>query len=214
MSHLLQQVAEKLNQNNMPAICVQHKEEVPAQVAGLIKAGSSVAVGGSATLFACGVIDHLRSGRYDFWDRHAPGLNQQQIHQIHHRAFTAGTYLCSTNAITMAGELYNVDGNSNRIAALAYGPQSVIVVAGVNKIVQGLTEAVFRVRTHCAPKICRLRGLNTPCRHTGACIAANAPIGAAGCTSPQRVCCNTLVCGPQRVPGRIKIILVNEELGI
>ena len=108
-----------------------------------------------------------------------------------------------------------MDGNGNRVSALVYGPKSVVMVAGKNKVVKNLDEAVLRVKTVAAPKICSLRGRNTPCAKTGRCISltgCNSGM-AAGCASNERTCCSFLVNGRQRVPGRIKVILVNEPLG-
>lgn len=215
MDDRVEKTIKGLEHNGLEAHFVQAAQKVPALLQTLIKAGARVAVGGSMTLFQCGVIEHLRSGRYEFLDRYAPGLSEEQIHAVHHSAFLADAYLCSSNAITQKGELYNVDGNSNRIAAMAYGPQSVIVVAGVNKLVPTLKDAVARVKTVSAPAICKRRGLDTPCAQSGACIKLPGTVEdfADGCRSPQKVCCNQLISGRQRVPGRIKVILVNEELG-
>lgn len=216
MADTVQTALKNLQKNHMQAVYLPTKGAVVPTVAGWMQENQTVAVSGSATLFETGVIEHLRSGRYQFWDRHAPGLTEEEIHAVHHRAFMADTYLCGVNAITQNGELYNVDGNANRIAALVYGPKSVIVVAGINKLVENLQQAALRVKTKAAPAICQMRGRATYCATAGRCLCTDVtkhPV-TAGCASPARTCCNYLVCGPQRVSGRIKVILVGEPLGL
>lgn len=125
------QVIEALRRNNMDGYFVERAADVPEQVARLLHDGDTVAVGGSKTLTQTGVLDLLRSGRYRFIDRYAPDI--PDMRKVFLDSFAADAYLSSVNAVTLNGELYNVDGNSNRVAAICYGPRSVILVAGVNK---------------------------------------------------------------------------------
>ena len=170
----------------------------------LLQPGQTVTCGGSVTLSECGIIDLLRSGQYHYLDRDRPDLTPEQKKQIFRQAFSADVYLMSSNAVTEEGELYNVDGNSNRVAALAYGPDSVIVVAGCNKIVPDLAAAVERVKKIAAPVNATRLHCSTPCAKTGECM---------NCHSDGRICCNYLVSAQQRHQDRIKVILVGEELG-
>ncbi len=195
---------ENLAKNNMMAFYVQKKEQVVPMVAELMKEGELVSVGGSMTLFETGVIEHLRSGRYSFLDRYMDGLSQNQIEDIFIKSFATDTYLTSTNAITEAGELYNVDGRGNRVAAMIYGPKSVIVIAGINKIVKDVNEAVERVRRVAAPANSIRLDTKTPCTKTGYCV---------DCKAEGRICCSYTVLGHQRQKDRIKVILVGESLG-
>ena len=121
----------------------------------------------------------------------------------------------SSNAVTESGVLYNVDGNGNRVAALTFGPKSVIVVMGYNKIVKDLDEAVRRVKTVSAPANAVRLNCETYCRHTGVCVSLSKehPEMADGCRNSDRVCATYVVSGQQRVKDRIKVILVGEELG-
>lgn len=201
---------ERLRKNNMEAYYVPIKEEAAELVRGLLAPGDTVAVGGSMTLNECGVMDLLRGGEYRFLDREVPGLSAEEKQEIYLRAFRADAYLCSANAVTMDGELYNVDGTSNRVAALLYGPKSVIVVAGCNKLVENVDEAVKRVKRTAAPANCLRLRCDTPCSKTGQCVSQR--IGG-GCASEGRVCANYVVSARQRIPGRIKVILVGESLG-
>jgi len=215
MEQVIQQVMERLKKNNMEPYFVERKEEVTPLVASLLREGDTVAVGGSVTLTECEVLAHLRSGRYRFLDRYAPGLTQEAMQEIHRGAFGADAYLCSCNAVTLDGELYNVDGNGNRVGAIAYGPASVIVVVGKNKLVPDLAAAVQRVKSIAAPLNCKRLGNRTPCAETGRCISLDRGETAmtAGCASPGRVCCEYLVSGRQKIKDRIKVILVGEALG-
>lgn len=206
----IKRAMQKLQMNNMDAYYVATKEEAVQKVREMLHPGEVVATGGSMTLNESGVTALLRSGAYRYLDREAPSLSAEEKQEINRKAFYADVYLCSANAITMDGELYNVDGNSNRVAALLYGPRSVIVVAGYNKLVQNIEEAVARVKQLAAPANCLRLHCDTPCSKTGHCVSER--IGG-GCGSEGRVCDNYVVSARQRIPGRIKVILVGEILG-
>ena len=212
MEKQIETVIRALERNNMKGIYVPTREEVPAQVSGLLHDGDTVAAGGSATLRQCGVMDLLRSGRYRFLDRERPGLTPQQVQQVYRDSFCADAYLASSNAVTLNGELYNVDGNANRVACLSYGPQSVILVVGCNKIVADLHAAQIRVKRLAAPENAARLSCDTYCAHKGVCQGIAGDM-TDGCQSPGRICCSYLVQGYQRQPGRIKVLLVGEELG-
>ena len=126
------------------------------------------------------------------------------MQEIFRQAFTCDTYIMSSNAITENGELYNVDGNGNRIAALAFGPKSVIVIAGYNKLVPDLEAARQRVRDTAAPANAVRLDRKTPCKVLGACR---------DCRSDERLCSIYSVMAQQSKKGRIKVILVGEQLG-
>jgi hypothetical protein len=131
-------------------------------------------------------------------------------------ARNTNTAASTGNAITENGELYNVDGTCNRVSALLYGPKSVIIIAGKNKIVKDLGEAVIRVKTLAAPPNCKRLNKQTYCAKTGQCVAigrADEKEMTSGCNSPDRICRSFVVCGPQVFKNRIKVILVNEDLG-
>lgn len=207
-----EKLMNNLTANNMQAFFVETKSEVVPLVSELLHDGDTVAVGGSMSLFECGVMEHLRCGRYNLLDRYESGLIDEELSEIFLKSMSADAYLCSSNAVTESGELYNVDGRANRICAISYGPRSVIMVVGKNKLVTGLNEAVMRVKTTAAPLNCKRLDCNTYCRETGRCISSTDDM-TAGCNSPGRICCSYLVTGKQRVKDRIKVILVGEELG-
>ena len=210
----IEKTMENLRRNRMEAYYVESRDEVPALVSSLLKKGDTVTHGGSETLKQTGVNDLLRSGDYNYLDRSA-AKNPEEVAEVYAKSFSADAYLTSCNAVTENGELYNVDGNSNRVAAIIFGPKSVIAVCGVNKIVSNLDEAIRRVKTKAAPPNTVRLGLNTPCAKTGECVSLrkDAPEMCEGCRGESRICCNYAVCAYQRHANRIKVILVGEELG-
>ena len=205
---------ENLKKNNMETFVVKNREEARALALSMIPEGSVCASGGSVTLKECGVIDAIKEGAYTYLDRSAPGLTDEERDELMLRAQSCDVYLSSSNAVTEDGELYNVDGNSNRVSNLLYGPKKVIFVVGMNKIVKDLDEAVVRVKTIASPLNCKRLNCDTPCAKTGKCISlmqgGNMP---KGCNSDGRICVNFTIMARQRKKDRVKIILVEEELG-
>ncbi len=215
MDKRISKTMKNLEKNNMQVHYVKSKADVPQKVRELLKDGDTVAVGGAMTLFESGVIELLRSGKYNFLDRYEQGLTSEQINKVFIDSFSADAYISSSNAITEDGELYNVDGNSNRVAAICFGPKSVIIVAGYNKLVKNLEEAIIRVKTTTAPANSTRLSCQTYCKEKGECISftADASKMTAGCSGQGRICCNYVVSAYQRHKDRIKVILVGEELG-
>ncbi len=211
----IEKTKKNLEKNNMQVHYVETKAEVADKVRELLKDGDTVGVGGAMTLFESGVIDLLRSGKYNFLDRYAEGLTGEEVNQVFLDSFSADAYVTSSNAITENGELYNVDGNSNRVAAICFGPKSVIIVAGCNKLVKNLEQAIIRVKTTAAPANSTRLSCKTYCREAGECVSLSGESDkmSSGCTSPGRICCNYVVSAYQRHKDRIKVILVGEELG-
>lgn len=211
-SERVKQTMENLHKNGIDSYYVENKAQVIPQLKQLIKEGDTVSIGGSVSLFDCGVIEFLREGKYQFLDRYAQGADMEKIYR---QAHSADVYLCSSNAVTEQGELYNVDGNSNRVSAIAHGPHTVIMVCGVNKIVKDLDEAIYRVKTVAAPKNCMRLGVETYCKSAGKCqsLSLEHPAMTDGCHTPARICCNYLVSARQRHEGRIKVIFVGETIG-
>ena len=209
----INRVASGLAKNNMEFHYAESREEVLTLVGNLLNVGDVVATGGSMTLKQCGVIDLLKSDKYKYLDR--ASINDDMAHQLYIASFSADAYLCSANAITENGELYNVDGTSNRIAAICYGPKSVIVVVGYNKIVKNIDEAINRVKTISAPANAQRLTCATYCYEKKQCMAysMNNPEICSGCESDSRICCNYLISAHQRIKNRIKVISVGEELG-
>jgi len=209
----IEKVIVALEKNNMYGFYAKDRDEARVIAASLLTEGDIVSNGGSITLEQCGIIGLLRSGKYNYLDRAAPGLSKEQVREIYLKTFGADVFLCSANAITLDGKLYNVDGNSNRVAALLFGPKSVVVVAGYNKIVPDIEAAAKRVKTMAAPCNCMRLNCENFCREKGVCCEADNDELGSGCQSEGRICCNYVVCAKQRHKDRIKVILVGEELG-
>lgn len=193
-----------LEKNNMEGYYVEDEKAVIDKVSELIKENDTVAVGGSMTLFETGIIDYLRNGKYNFLDRYAPGLTAEQMKEIFRKSFSADAYFVSSNAITENGELYNVDGNGNRVAAMLYGPDKVIVIVGINKIVKDIQEADNRMKYCAAPANTKRLNRKTPCTKVGYCME---------CDSPERICNDYVLIRKQGQKGRIKVIIVGKNLG-
>ncbi len=204
----LGRVAEALRKNRMEAHVVKTAAEVAPLVKSLVPKGASVASGGSESLAESGVAALLAGGDYNFIDRN----KYEDKRRAYIDAYGADFFFCSSNAVTEKGELYNVDGNSNRISMIAYGPENVIMVVGANKVVKDLAEAESRVKTHAAPPNAKRLSCATYCREAGVCMGLGGEM-TDGCASEGRICCSYLVCGPQRHKDRIKVILVGESLG-
>lgn len=195
---------EALEKNNMNGYLVENEEELIDKIKEIVSEGSMVACGGSIFLFETGVIDHLRSDRYKFLDRYKEGLTKEEIVKIYKEAFFADAYFSSSNAITEDGQLYNVDGNGNRVAALLYGPEKVIIICGINKIVPTLDDAIKRNKTVSAPANAKRLNKNTPCTKVGYCM---------NCNSKERICSEYTVIKRQSIKGRIHVIFLNKEIG-
>ena len=210
----INKVGEGLKKNNMEFYYAPTKNDVCPIVESLMKDGDIVTHGGSVSINECGLSELLNSGKYIYLDRSKASTPEEAV-KIYRQAFSANVFLSSTNAITEDGVLYNVDGNSNRIAAIAYGPDSVIIIAGYNKIVRDLKEAEIRVKTTAAPPNCVRLDCKTYCGETGQCVSLTKSDHqmSDGCSGDGRICCNYLISAQQRHKGRIKVIIVGEELG-
>ena len=213
MDKYIEITMQNLERNGIKPFYVETKEEVVPLVKTLIKKGEIVSNGGSVTLAQTGVSELLECGDYDFVDRR--GLEGEELRNSYIRAFGADSYFCSSNAVTQKGELYNVDGNSNRVACIVFGPRQVIMVVGKNKIVENIDQAVKRVKECAAPPNTVRLNLDTPCNKTGKCISLNNDDSfiCDGCAGDKRICCNYVISAKHRHKDRIKVIIVNENLG-
>lgn len=193
---------EALRSNRMEAYFVRTAGEAVKLVESLIPEGSVCRVGGSRTLHETGIISLLENGNYDYRDSHT--VPEEEVETARREAFFADFFLASANAITEDGEIYNVDGAGTRVAPIIYGPKNVILVAGTNKIVSDIAAAEDRLRNLAAPANAKRLGCKTPCAETGTCM---------NCKSPARICCSYTLLGYQRIPNRIKVIIICEHFG-
>ena len=211
---IINHTMERLKKNNMEAYFVEKKEDVLPLFRELVKEGDTVTHGGSETIKECGLIEELNSGRYNYLDR-SKCASIEEAEKLYRESYFADVYLASSNAVTESGLLYNVDGNSNRVSAILYGPKSVIMICGYNKIVRDLDEATYRVKKVAAPKNTKRLNCDTYCKEAGECLAIgkDASFMCDGCRTEGRICCNYVISAKQRHKDRIKVILVGEKLG-
>ena len=197
-------VAKALQNRNMEAIFVETKEEALKAALDIIEEGSRVSWGGVQSAFQIGLIDALKNGNYTILDREG-AKTQEEKQAIEKEVFTDCDYfLISANGMSEDGVIVNVDGNSNRVSALAYGPKHVVMIVGMNKVVHTEEDAYRRAKYVAAPINAQRFGLDTPCAKLGKCM---------DCQHEQCICCEILITRYSRHKGRIKVILVNEDLG-
>lgn len=197
---LAQKVIKGLESRNMPGYYAKDRDEALKTALGLIKEGSTVTMGGAASAHEIGLVDALKKGNYDFIDRDQ--MEDKKAAAL--AAYSADVFLTSANAMTEDGILVNIDGNANRVSAIAHGPEKVIVIAGMNKVCDDLDGAMKRARNTAAPINAQRFGLDTPCSKTGSCM---------DCKSPDTICCQFLITRFSRHKDRIHVILVNDSLG-
>lgn len=209
----INRTGENLKKNNMEFYYAPTKSDVRDIVKSLLKEGDTITHGGTVSMTECGINELISSPEYNYMDR--TKVLAEKIKDFYRKSFFADVYISSANAITEDGVLYNVDGNSNRISAIAYGPESVIIIAGYNKIVKNLEQAEIRVKMDAAPPNCVRLNCDTYCAKTGECVSLANPDRqiSDGCKGDGRICCNYLISAQQRHKGRIKVIIVGEELG-
>lgn len=192
-------IIKNLKKRNMNGYYCALKEDALKKALEIIPENSSIGWGGSVTLDQIGLIQALKDGNYDAIDRMQKDPKEQAA-----RIFNADFFLMSTNAITLDGELINVDGRANRICYLCYGPEHVLIIAGMNKVVPDVKSGIQRVRNMAAPPNTTRLNKNTPCARFGRCM---------DCLEPDCICNQILITRRSGSPERIHVILVGEELG-
>ena len=197
---LAQKVIAGINSRNMTGYYAKDKEEALKLALDLIPEGSSVTMGGCMSAHEIGLVEKLKSGNYNFIDRDA--YEDKRAAML--MAYDADFFLSSANAITEDGVIVNIDGNSNRVSAIAQGPKKVIFIVGMNKVCDDIDGAMKRARNVAAPVNAQRFGLSTPCAKTGSCF---------NCKSPDTICCQFLITRFSRHKDRIHVIMVNDSLG-
>jgi len=200
----IENVILNLKKNNMAGYFVNNRDELLTLLKRLIPEGSTVGSGDSVTLEETGVFELLRKGNYSFLDKFAPSLTHEDKRQIYLKNFSADTFITGTNAVTLDGKLFNIDGNGSRVAPILYGPNQVIVVVGINKLTDNVDQAIQRSRQLAAPLDAKRLGKSTPCTKLNRCI---------DCKHKQRICNDFVLITGQFTKDRIKVIIVNEILG-
>ena len=197
---LAQKVIKGLQSRNMSGYYAESREEALRLALELIPEGSTATMGGGVSVHEIGLVDALKQGNYKFIDRDA--YEDKRAAML--LAYDADVFLASANAITEDGVLVNIDGNANRVSAIAQGPRKIVMIVGMNKVCPDVDTAMKRARNVAAPINAQRFGLSTPCAKTGACM---------NCKSPDTICCQFLVTRYSRHTDRIHVILVNDSLG-
>lgn len=200
---LANRVVKNLESRNMEAYFVKTKEEALKKALELIPEGSSISWGGTASAKEIGLLDAVHEGNYEVYDREEAQTPELK-NEIAHQALDCDFFIGSTNALAENGVMINIDGNANRVAAFAFGPKNVLLIVGMNKVVKSEEDAMSRARNEAAPINAQRFGLDTPCSKNGMCY---------DCKSPDCICCQILITRYSRVAKRIKVILVDENLG-
>ena len=197
-------LVKNLRSRHFEAYYCDARQDALAKALELIPEGSLVSWGGAMSAQQIGLIGAMRVGNYRTIDRDKC-VTAEEREQAMKDALFCDTFLMSANAMSMDGEMVSIDGTGNRIGALVYGPKSVIVIVGMNKVVDNLDEAIRRARTVAAPKNKQRFGDGTPCAVTGVC---------GDCKSEKCICNHIVITRHCRPVGRIKFIIVGEELGL
>lgn len=196
-------LVKNLKSRHFDAYYCSTKEEALEKALSLIPENDTVGWGGTVTCQQIGLLDAIRSGNYRALDRDTCKTPEQR-EEMMRRCLLADTFLTGANALSLDGQMVNIDGNGNRVAAIVYGPKQVIVVAGMNKVEDTLEAAVIRARTVAAPMNQQRFGHPNPCTATGSC---------ADCKSETCICNHILITRHCRPVGKIKFVLVGEDLG-
>ena len=197
---LAQKVIKGLESRNMSGYYVKDREEALKLALSLIPEGSTVTMGGGVSVHEIGLPKALKESNYTFIDRD----EYEDKRAAALLAYDADVFLASCNALTEDGILVNIDGNSNRVSAIAFGPKKLVFIVGMNKVCSDVDHAMKRARNVAAPTNAQRFGITTPCAKNGACL---------DCKSPDTICCQFLITRYSRHTGRIHVILVNDTLG-
>jgi len=196
-------LVKNLQSRHFEAYYCDDREEALKKALELIPEGSSVGWGGATSAEQIGLMDALHQGNYRPIDR-SLAKTPQEREQMMRDCLFSDVFLTGANGMSLDGQMVNIDGMGNRVAAIIYGPKSVIVVAGMNKVEDSLEDAVRRARTVAAPMNNQRFGNDNPCSATGAC---------GNCKNEKCICNQIVITRHCRPVGRIKFILVGEELG-
>ena len=201
--NLANTIIKNMEKKNLEAYYCATSKGAVEKALSLMPEGASITWGGSESIKECGLMDAIKGANYELIDR-ADAKTPEEDRIMYSRQVMADFFLMSSNAITIDGELVNIDGRANRVSLLCWGPQNVIVIAGMNKIASDVESAIQRVRDAAAPPNTVRLNKNTPCAQTGRC---------GNCYSPDCICSQIVITRRSSTPKRIKVILVGEELG-
>lgn len=198
-------LVKNLQSRGFEAYYCSNREKALEKALTLIPEGASVGFGGAMSAEQIGLLKAVRNGNFAVIDRDTANSPEERT-LLMKKCLTANVFIAGANAISLDGQMVNIDGVGNRLAAVVFGPDNVLIIAGMNKVVDTLDDAIVRARTVAAPRNKqRFPGAQTPCGATGTC---------ADCKSPDSICNQILITRRSKPAGRIKFILVGEELGL
>ncbi|GAB6097340.1 lactate utilization protein [Desulfatiferula olefinivorans] len=201
---LAEHCVTQLIKHRFDAHLVQTPQAAVQMILGMIEPFDRIGFGGSDTIRSLGIQDLLKDKGKRLFDHNEPGLPFETSLDYRKKQASCDCFLCSANALSLTGEIVNVDGVGNRTNAMTFGPGKVIIVAGVNKITADLESAVRRVREVAAPMRAKSLGVDTPCALTGRCTDCNAPM---------RICNVTSILHRKPMMTDISVLVINETLG-
>ncbi len=196
-------IIKNLEKRNMEGYYCPDGASAVQTALSLMPEHSVISWGGSMTLSETGLMEQLQKRDYTLIDRMTAATPEER-RELYAKATLADYYLMSTNAITLDGQLVNIDGAGNRVACLIHGPENVIILAGMNKVCPDVESAIRRVKNCATPPNTVRLNCKTPCAVTGIC---------GDCLSPETICCQEVITRYSRIKGRIKVILIGEEYG-
>ncbi len=200
----IKKAAKSLEAKGYEVITVDTGDEAAQKVLDLVPEGGSVGFGGSVTTRQLDLIETLEKKGHRVFDHWKAGLSKEEVTAVRRGQLTSDVFVLSVNALTLDGEIVNIDGTGNRVAASIYGPKRVVFVVGAQKIVDDLDGAFYRAKFVAAPINSTRLNLKTPCAYTGECN---------DCDSPGRICNVTVVFDRKPTGTPMTVILVGEELG-
>lgn len=199
----IQYLIQSLSSRNINGYFFETFEEAKSRVKEMIPMNASIGIGNSVTLKKMKISDELMDRGNIVYDK-TLAKSKEESKDLKRKSLLTDWYITGTNAISLDGHLVNMDHSGNRVAAMLYGPNNVIIIIGINKITKTLDQAIFRVRNVASPKNAKRAGFNPPCIELGKCV---------DCRSPERVCNNLVIIEGQNDKRRMKVFIINDNEG-
>jgi hypothetical protein len=200
------QIIKALQKRNMNGLYFENSGEAVGAVCRMIPDGALVGLGGSETILETGLVEALRKKNIRLLDRYKEGVSKEEVEAMRHEGLRSDVFIASSNAVTSDGRLVNQDGIGNRVAAMIYGPDKVVLLVGMNKVVASVEDAVRRIKTVAGPMDSIRVKKDTPCSRLGFCKDPH-------CHPPHRICSQLVIIESSMLPGRITVVLIGEDLG-
>jgi L-lactate utilization protein LutB len=201
----IERTIKALEKNQIPAFFIPNKKEAKEKILDMIPQGSSIGIGGSVSMEQLGLIEEIKRREFTLFNPFDPSLSEDKNIVMRRKALLSDVFLTSTNAVTEQGQLFNIDATGNRVSAMIFGPSKVIVIAGFNKIVRNMDEAIIKVKERTAPINAKRLKKNTPCVYSGKCE---------DCESPERICNIGVIIYKKPKLTDLNVFLIGKNLGI